>query len=126
LRLKLDENLGHRIAELFRDAGHDVSTVHEQGLMGASDDALYEVCVHERRTLVTLDLDFSNPFRFDPATGAGVIVLRVGHTPRGREIEEAAHTSVAALAMSTVEGRLWVVRGSAVRQYEPGPPTDWP
>lgn len=93
--------------------------------MSASDDALYEVCGHERRTLVTLDLDFSNPFRFDPATGAGIIVLRVGRSPRGREIEEPARTSLAALARFTVEGRLWVVRGSAVRQYEPGPPTDW-
>jgi predicted nuclease of predicted toxin-antitoxin system len=126
LRLKLDENLGHRTAELFRGAGHDVSTVHEQGLMSASDDALYEVCVQERRTLITLDLDFSNPFRFDPATGAGIIVLRVGRTPRGHEIEEAARTAIAALGRSTIEGHLWVVRGSAVRQFEPGPPADWP
>jgi predicted nuclease of predicted toxin-antitoxin system len=90
LRLRLDENLGHRTAELFRGAGHDVCTVHDQGLMSASDDALYEVCVEERRTLVTLDL---HPFRFDPGKGAGIIVLRVGRTPRGHEIEEAGRQS---------------------------------
>jgi len=29
---------------------------------GTSDDHLYAVCVSEDRVLVTLDLDFANPF----------------------------------------------------------------
>ena len=61
MRLKLDENLGNRGAEALQAAGHDVATVFGQGLMAASDTELIRVCHDERRCLVTLDLDFSNP-----------------------------------------------------------------
>jgi hypothetical protein len=39
-------------------AGHEAHSVVEQSLGGQSDERVIEVCVHERRTLVTLDLDF--------------------------------------------------------------------
>ena len=65
MRLKLDENLGQAIAEIFREAGHDVATV-QQGLGGIQDEALYNRCRQEGMCLVTLDLDFSNVLRFPP------------------------------------------------------------
>lgn len=66
MRLKLDENLGARGAELLRAAGHDVATVYEQKLGSANDVRVLEVCVGEKRCLVTLDLDFANPLAFPP------------------------------------------------------------
>jgi len=56
MRLKLDENLGGKIAQLLGDAGHDLATVREQGLGGVPDETLYERCRMEGRCLVTLDL----------------------------------------------------------------------
>ena len=35
MRLKLDENLGARVAGLLREAGHDVATVFQESLAGA-------------------------------------------------------------------------------------------
>jgi predicted nuclease of predicted toxin-antitoxin system len=70
VKLKLDENLGHSSVKQLRDAGHDVSTVHEQSLCSATDRALYNACVQEARCLVILDLDFSNPMNFPPAESA--------------------------------------------------------
>jgi hypothetical protein len=40
LKTKLDENLGSRAIELFREAGHEVVTVSGQDLGDAPDDEL--------------------------------------------------------------------------------------
>ncbi|MFZ5915768.1 MAG: DUF5615 family PIN-like protein [Chloroflexota bacterium] len=63
MKFKLDENLGTRLQQVFKDAGHDVATVREEKLHGASDQALYEMCCREKRCLVTLALDFANVVR---------------------------------------------------------------
>jgi predicted nuclease of predicted toxin-antitoxin system len=77
VNLKLDENLGHTAAELFREAGHGVETVHSQRLSGAPDAEVIALCRREQRCLVTLDLDFSNPLMFKPWEYAGIAVLRL-------------------------------------------------
>jgi hypothetical protein len=87
VRLKLDENLGHAAVLLFTAAGFDVATVFEQALTSATDDELYRACQAEGRVLVTLDLDFANPLRFDPAAGAGIAVMRVPSSPRRGDLE---------------------------------------
>lgn len=98
MRFKLDENLGPRPAALLADAGHDVSTFAVQDLQGTPDSALIEVCRIEQRCLVTLDLDFSNPFRFPPARFAGIIVLRTPNKSTPSEISQCFSSLVAALA----------------------------
>jgi predicted nuclease of predicted toxin-antitoxin system len=67
VRITLDENLGRTAAALLRDAGHDAATVLDQGLASAADRALIAACHTEARCLVTLDVEFSNPFLFPPA-----------------------------------------------------------
>ena len=59
MKLKLDENLSRRAADLIRAAGHDAITVADQGLRRAADETLFEAGKHENRALVTLDRNFS-------------------------------------------------------------------
>ena len=120
MRLKLDENLGRRTARIFAEAGHDVATVIGQGLAGFSDSDLLSVCVAEGRALVTLDLDFANPLRFDPAISAGIAVLRVPDLPGPRYIDRAATLLVGALGGADLSGQLWVVDRGRVRRYDAG------
>ena len=114
MRIKLDENLGDRGADILRKA--DVATVVEQGLVSVSDDSLIEICRAERRSLVTLDLDFSNPLRFDPTRYPGVAVLRPHHpgTPHPwcstasllQDFWNSTALSLYGLASMAIEGKL--------------------
>ncbi len=119
MRFKLDENLGRRTAGLFRETGYDTATVFGQKLNGASDNDVLAVCVEENRVLVTLDLDFANPLRFDPALTPGIAVLRVPALPSWADLDEPARLLLAQLSVASIAGRLWVVARGRVRQYEP-------
>jgi len=119
VRLKLDENLGLRWVAQLRDAGHDVDTVHDEGLRGADDLNVLDAAVEAGRALVTLDLDFSNPLRFPPAVTAGIAVLRVSDRPGRDEIDAVVQRLTEGLAAGELGRHLWVVNVSRVRQYQP-------
>lgn len=119
MKLKLDENLGLRGRDLLTQAGHDVCTVAAQDLCSASDEEVAARCRSDARGIVTLDLDFANPFRFPPSQYQGIAVLR----GPARMSEEALHrllaTLVRALETQPFEGALWIVEEGRVRVFEP-------
>lgn len=117
MKLKLDENLGTRGAELFRAAGHDVATVAEQQLTSASDREVITACQAERRCLVTLDQDFANPLVFEPKDYTGIAVLRLPSRPTPDDLWAACRMLITALSREDIAGKLWVVRRDRVRQY---------
>jgi predicted nuclease of predicted toxin-antitoxin system len=119
VKVKLDENLGRRSAERFRAAGHNVATVHEQGLSAASDAELIAACRSERRCLVSLDMDFANPLLFKPSQYAGIAVLRLPSKPSADDLVTLVDLVAAELTVAQVEGRLWVVEPGRIRQYQP-------
>ena len=115
MKIKVDENIGLRGVNLLRKNGHDVATVREQGLGGSSDDRIFQVCVSEGRTLLTLDRDFGHVPRFPPEKSAGIVVLELGGSATSRLLSDRLHDFLAVVASRPVSGELWIVEPGRVR-----------
>lgn len=77
MRIKLDENLPVSAAALLRARGFEADTVHDEGLVGHSDDVVWQAAQAEGRFLVTHDLDFSDTRKFAPGTHHGILLMRL-------------------------------------------------
>lgn len=125
MKIKLDENLGSRGADLLRQSGHDVLTVFDQGLAGADDPIIAEVCRVESRCLVTLDLGFGNPLVYRPGDYAGIAVLRLPPQVTPTDLIDAIRTLIGGLAQRSIEGKLWTVQRGRIREYQPPSDEDY-
>ncbi|OIO71793.1 MAG: hypothetical protein AUJ85_10995 [Elusimicrobia bacterium CG1_02_37_114] len=76
MKIKLDENLSMDHAEIFKSFGHDVKSVHEQGISGCSDEKLWQVVSEEKMFFVTLDIDFSDIRKFQLGSHSGILLIR--------------------------------------------------
>ncbi|MBU4271661.1 MAG: DUF5615 family PIN-like protein [Planctomycetes bacterium] len=118
MKFKLDENFDPRLMPLVQEGRHDVESVSGEGLSGSSDEVVYDVCLRERRILITLDLDFSNPFRFPPAPTAGIIVVRPPR-PTLPQIRATLAATLPSLKRQPLHGKLWIVEPGRIRLYDP-------
>jgi predicted nuclease of predicted toxin-antitoxin system len=115
VKIKVDENIGTSGVSLLRDEGHDVATVHEQKLSGAPDDRIFQACVAEARTLITLDRDFGHVLRFPPQQSAAIVILELGGSASRRRLLDRLHDFLAIGASRSVIGELWIVEPGRVR-----------
>ena len=95
-----------------------MATVPEQGLCSVTDRELIDICRSERRCLVTLDLDFSNPLRFKPSDYTGIAVLRLPSKPTPNDLFDLVRTLIGGLARQNIEGQLWIVQRGRIRVYQ--------
>jgi predicted nuclease of predicted toxin-antitoxin system len=117
MKLKLDENFDVRLVPELLKEGFDVDTVIAEGLSGSPDETIYDTCKTVGRTLVTLDLDFSNPLRFPSGDTEGIVVVRA---PRAvlSAIRATLWSVIEKLKTGDVKGKLWIVEAGRIREHD--------
>jgi predicted nuclease of predicted toxin-antitoxin system len=115
VKFKLDENLGRRELQLVKSAGHDAIGVRDQGLGGAADSRVLEVCASEERALITLDRDFGNVLRFPPPKYHGIVILAMPDRSTSELIASRIKDFFAVLATIPLGRDLWIVEPGRVR-----------
>jgi predicted nuclease of predicted toxin-antitoxin system len=118
VKFKLDENLDARLVSLLREGDHDADTVLDQRLSGQSDEIIYKTCCKSGHTLITLDLDYSNPLRFPPESSEGIVVLRPPQ-PVLPILRSLLASALAELKTRSLKGKLWIIEPGRIRIYEP-------
>jgi predicted nuclease of predicted toxin-antitoxin system len=114
VKFKIDENLPVEVAQLLRDAGHDVFTVLEQDSGGAKDQVVARICKDEHRALITLDIHFADIRTYPPSSFSGLIILRLARQDKAYVLQVMSRVLKVATS-EPLEGQLWIVDERRVR-----------
>ena len=119
MRIIANENVFEPIIEWFRAEGHEVISIREVGLSGASYDEIYEKAVKEKLTILTMDKDFSRMLRFPPERCGGIIVVKIYRLPVD-DTTELFSRYFGKLAEKKIAGKLVIISRDGIRIRSPG------
>ena len=115
MKFKLDENLPAALRETLLAAGHDATTVHQEGLQGEPDRRVWAVCCSEERTLLTQDKHFEDSRKYPVNETPGIVVLR-GHRNTSKAMQRLLMQKVVdALPKDSPVGLRWIVKLASIR-----------
>ena len=88
MRFLLDNNLSPKLAELLRNAGHDVVHVGDIGMRSATDSVVIDAASADHRVLISADTDFGTLLARTHATTPSFLLLRRASGRRAAEQAE--------------------------------------
>ena len=121
MKLKVDENLPAAATALLRSAGHDVSSVVDEGLVGAPDDAVLSAAAREDRVLLTLDRGLGDLRANPPGSHPGIVVFRLRNQDAGT-VRDSIDRLVEQVDLRDLAGCNVIVEEARLRVRREGPP----
>ena len=114
MKFKLDENLPAEIADSFRQLGHEIDTVHNEGLAGASDPQILRHVKTDGRVLLTMDKGIADIRQFPPDQYPGIVLYRPPSSGRG-EVLRFVEETLPVLLSTDLTARLVIVSRKGIR-----------
>lgn len=111
-----DEDIPRRFREVFTEFEWTVLDVRDEGLRGASDEAVFQYAFRHQAVLVTGDLRFINPMRFELAQLPGIILNRLPQRLLLAERLQELHRILAGTDATSILGHITVFGIGRVRR----------
>ncbi len=118
MKIKLDENFGISVKNLFAQNGFNVFAVRDENLQGVFDEKLFNVCKAEQRILVTLDLDFSDIKRFNHKESSGIVIIRPPKGIKYNIILEMIEQLINYMKTEEIKNDLLIVEYGRLRKHQ--------
>lgn len=118
MKLKLDENVPQSAGAVLRGAGHEVDTVADEDLSGATDLAVSAAATRAGRLVLTLDRGFGDVRTYPPGAHSGILVLRVEDQSPSAILREIRHLAEH-VDLDTLVGAVAVYRAGDLRVRRP-------
>jgi predicted nuclease of predicted toxin-antitoxin system len=115
LKFKVDENLPKEVAQPLQSAGHNATTVPEEGMLGADDPVIARRLLEERRGIITLDKHFADIRNYPPEVYDGIIVLRTKF-PDKPTVLSMLRRILHLINPDDLVGDLWIVEANTIRK----------
>ena len=115
IKLKLDENFSLHTADIFKNAGFDIHTVFDEQLCGTDDTVIYDVCLDEKRCIITFDTDFCDILRFPSEPTEGIIVIRPKRPISLEDVKFFALKLAELLKENNPKNSLWILDFNKLR-----------
>ena len=119
-RFLVDEDLPRWLVDRLKEAGSDGIHVKEVGLQGQPDSAVFSYAKTHGYSIITEDLDFSNPIRFPLGSHPGILISRhpneLSCTEQCRQIVLAIKT----LTETDIVGNIIILSVDNIRIKRPG------
>ena len=114
MRVELDENIPRSARQGLIAAGHDVDTVVDEDLGGASDPQIVAAAAADERLLITLDRGLGDIRAYPAGDHAGILVLRPS-AQWARTVAAALAEVVAGHDLTTLAGTVTVAQRGLLR-----------
>lgn len=114
MKIKLDENLPHRLKAALVAMGYDTDTAVDEGLGGQSDQLVWERAQQEERFLITQDMDFSDLRQIGAKPHHGVLLVRL-HEPGRDALVQIVSSALRDNAVEQWKGRFVVITERRIR-----------
>lgn len=113
-RFLVDENLPRSLASELAALGYTATHIHDLGMGGAKDLAVYAYTQSQSATLITGDKDFSD-IRAYPPPHSGIVIVEVPDTMPPAARNQLVLRQLATLSGQSLESALVIIAPGRVR-----------